>query len=166
MVQIGTREDEEKPRFASLPSSLNLNDVTLEEALECFALPRVLGEYENGEEISANNGRYGPYVKLGKDFFSIPKGEKAEDIELARAVEIIREGLERKSKSVIHDFGEIQVLNGRYGPYIKSGKNNYKIPKDVEPEGLDEASCKKIIEEAPPKGSRKGKNKVSKDVTA
>ena len=166
MVQIGTREDEEKPRFASLPSSLNLNDVTLEEALECFALPRVLGEYENGKEISANNGRYGPYVKLGKDFFSIPKGENAENIEFARAVEIIREGLERKSKSVIHDFGEIQVLNGRYGPYIKSGKNNYKIPKDVEPEGLDEASCKKIIEEAPPKGSRKGKNKVSKDVTA
>ena len=166
MVQIGTREDEEKPRFASLPSSLNLNDVTLEEALECFALPRVLGEYENGEEISANNGRYGPYVKLGKDYFSIPKGEKAEDIKLVRAVEIIREGLEIKSKKVIHDFGEIQVLNGRYGPYIKSGKNNYKIPKDVEPEGLDEDSCKKIIEEAPPKGSRGGKNKVSKNVTA
>ena len=166
MVQIGTREDEEKPRFASLPSSLNLNDVTLEEALECFALPRVLGEYENGEEISANNGRYGPYVKLGKDFFSIPKGEDPMNIELARAVEIIREGLEIKNKRVIHDFGEIQVLNGRYGPYIKSGKNNYKIPKDVEPEGLDEDSCKKIIEEAPPKGSKGGKNKVSKNVTA
>ena len=105
-------------------------------------------------------------MKLGKDFFSIPKGENAEKIELARAVEIIREGLERKSKSVIHDFGEIQVLNGRYGPYIKSGKNNYKIPKGVEPKGLDEASCKKIIEEAPPKGSRRGKNKVSKNVTA
>ena len=72
----------------------------------------------------------------------------------------------RKNKRVIHDFGEIQVLNGRYGPYIKFGKNNYKIPKDVEPEGLDEASCKKIIEEAPPKGSRGGKNKVSKNVTA
>ena len=166
MVQIGAREDEEKPRFSSLPSSLNLNDVTLEEALECFALPRVLGEYENGEEISANNGRYGPYVKLGKDFFSIPKGEKAENIELARAVEIIREGLERKSKSVIHDFGEIQVLNGRYGPYIKSGKNNYKIPKDVEPEGLDQASCQKIIEDAPPKGNRGGRKKASKNVTA
>ena len=90
--------------------------------------------------------------KLGKDFFSIPKGEKAENIELVRAVEIIREGLEIKSKSVIHDFGEIKVLNGRYGPYIKSGKNNYKIPKDVEPEVLDEDSCKKIIEESPPKG--------------
>ena len=103
-------------------------------------------------------------VPLG--FLGIPKGEKAEDIELARAEEIIREGLEIKSKRVIHAFGEIQVLNGRYGPYIKFGKNNYKIPKDVEPEGLDEASCKKIIEEAPPKGSRKGKNKVSKDLTA
>ena len=166
MVQIGSREDEEKPRFASLPSSLNLNDVTLEEALECFALPRALGKYENGEEITVNNGRYGPYVKLGKEFFSIPKGEDPMNIELERAVEIIREGLEIKNKRIIHDFGEIQVLNGRYGPYIKSGKNNYKIPKDIEPTGLDENSCKKIIEEAPPKGSRGGRNKVSKNVTA
>ncbi len=166
MVQIGSREDEEKPRFASLPSSLNLNDVTLEEALECFALPRALGEYENGEEIIVNNGRYGPYVKLGKEFFSIPKGEDPMNIELERAVEIIREGLEIKNKRVIHDFGEIQVLNGRYGPYIKSGKNNYKIPKDIEPTGLDETSCKKIIEEAPPKGSSGGRKKVSKNVTA
>ena len=85
---------------------------------------------------------------------------------MIRAVEIIREGLEIKSKSVIHDFGEIKVLNGRYGPYIKSGKNNYKIPKNVEPEVLDEDSCKKIIEESPPKGSRRGRNKVSKNITA
>ena len=143
-----------------------MNDVTLEEALECFALPRVLGEYENGEEILANNGRYGPYVKLGKDFFSIPKGEKAENIELVRAVEIIREGLEIKSKSVIHDFGEIKVLNGRYGPYIKSGKNNYKIPKDVEPEVLDEDSCKKIIEESPQKVVGEEETKSQKNITA
>ncbi len=166
MVQIGSREDEEKPRFASLPSSLNLNDVTLDEALECFALPRSLGEYENGEEISVNIGRYGPYVKLGKEFFSIPKGEDPMNIELERAVEIIQEGLERKNKRIILDFGEIQVLNGRYGPYIKSGKNNYKIPKDIEPTGLDEDSCKKIIEEAPPKGNRGGRKKVSKNITA
>ena len=166
MVQIGSREDEEKPRFASLPSSLNLNDVTLDEALECFALPRALGEYENGEEISVNIGRYGPYVKLDKEFFSIPKGEDPMNIELERAVEIIQEGLERKNKRIILDFGEIQVLNGRYGPYIKSGKNNYKIPKDIEPTGLDEDSCKKIIEEAPPKGNRGGRKKVSKNITA
>ena len=166
MVQIGTREDEEKPRFASLPGSLNLNEVTLEEALECFALPRELGKHENGEVITVNSGRYGPYVKLGKDFFSLPKGEDPMKIELAQAMEIIREGLEKKTKRVIHDFGDMQVLNGRYGPYIKSGKNNYKIPKDVEPEGLDEDSCKKIIAEAHPKGSKGGKNKLSKNVTA
>ena len=166
MVQIGKREDEEKPRFASLPDSLNLNDVSLEEAMDCFALPRTLGNHENGEKIIVNNGRFGPYVKLGKNFFSLPKGEDPLKTDLAQAIEIIREGLEKKAKSTIHDFGEILVLDGRYGPYIKSGKKNYKIPKGIEPESLDEAACLKIITEAPPpKAGRGGKNKSSKKKT-
>ncbi len=167
MVQIGTREDEEKPRFASLPDNLNLNDVSFEEAMECFALPRTLGNYENGEEIIVNNGRFGPYVKLGKNFFSLPKGEDPLKTDLAQAIEIVREGLEKKAKSTIHDFGEILVLDGRYGPYIKSGKKNYKIPKGIAPESLDEAACHKIIAEAPPpKAGRGGKNKATKKKTA
>ena len=166
MVQIGKREDEEKPRFASLPDSLNLNDVSFEEAMECFALPRTLGNHENGEEIIVNNGRFGPYVKLGKNFFSLPKGEDPLNTDLAQAIEIIREGLEKKAKSTIHDFGDILVLDGRYGPYIKSGKKNYKIPKGIEPESLDEAACLKIIAEAPPpKAGRGGKNKSAKKKT-
>jgi DNA topoisomerase-1 len=166
MVQIGTREDEEKPRFASLPDNLNLKDVSFEEAMECFALPRTLGNYENGEEIIVNNGRFGPYVKLGKNFFSLPKGEDPLKTDLAQAIEIVREGLEKKAKSTIHDFGEILVLDGRYGPYIKSGKKNYKIPKGIEPASLDEAACHKIIAEAPPPKARGGKNKATKKKTA
>ena len=167
MVQIGTRDDEEKPRFASLPSNLNLNEVTFEEAMECFALPRTLGNYENGEEIIVNNGRFGPYVKLGKNFFSLPTGDDPLKTELAQAVEIIREGLEKKAKSTIHDFGDILVLDGRYGPYIKSAKKNYKIPKGVDPVSLDEAACLKIIAEAPPpKGFKGRKNKTAKKQTA
>ena len=167
MVQIGTHEDEEKPRFASLPGNLNLNEVTFEEAMECFALPRTLGNYENGEQIIVNNGRYGPYVKLGKNFFSLPKGDDPLNTDLAQAMEIIREGLEKKAKSTIHDFGDILVLEGRYGAYIKSGRKNYKIPKGVDPESLDEAACHKIIVEAPPpKGYKGGKNKIAKKRTA
>ena len=167
MVQIGTREDEEKPRFASLPDNLNLNEVSFEEAMECFALPRMLGKYENGEEIIVNNGRFGPYVKLGKFFFSLPKSEDPLKIELDQAIEIVREGLEKKARSTIHDFGDILVLEGRYGPYIKFGKKNYKIPKGIEPESLDEVACQKIIAEAPPsRANRGGKNKSAKKKTA
>jgi len=163
MVQIGTREDEEKPRFASLPSDLNLNEVTFEEAMECFALPLTLGTHESGEEIIVNNGRYGPYVRLGKEFFSLPKGEDPLKTNIETALEIIREGLEKKAKSTIHDFGEIRVIDGRFGPYIKSGKSNYKIPKGVEPETLDEAACLKIIAETPSsKGRKGGKRKFTK----
>ena len=167
MVQIGTYEDEEKPRFASLPSNLNLNEVTYEEAMKCFALPRTLGNYESGEEIIVNNGRYGAYVRMGKDFFSLPEGEDPLNTSLEAAHEIIREGLEKKEKNTIHDFGEIRVINGRFGPYIKSGKKNYKIPKGVEPEKLDELACQKIIAEAPhSKGNKGGKRRFIKKGTA
>ena len=135
--------------------------------MECFALPRTLGNYENGEQIIVNNGRYGPYVKLGKNFFSLPKGDDPLNTDLAQAMEIIREGLEKKAKSTIHDFGDILVLVGRYGAYIKSGRKNYKIPKGVDPESLDEAACHKIIVEAPPpKGYKGEKNKIAKKRTA
>ena len=166
MVQIGTHEDEEKPRFASLPSNINLNEVTFEEAMKCFSLPRTLGNYENGEEIIVNNGRYGPYIKLGKDFFSLPTGENPLNTSLEDAKQIIREGLEKKQKSLIHDFGDIKVIEGRFGPYIKSGKKNYKIPKGIDPGSLKESACKKIISEAPAKSKRNRKRLISKKKTA
>ena len=165
MVQIGTREDEEKPRFASLPSNINLNEVTFEEAMKCFALPRSLGKYKNGEEIIVNNGRYGPYIKLGKDFFSLPKGEDPLGISLINAKKIIIEGLEKKQKSIICDFGEIKVIDGPYGPYIKLGKKNHKIPKGINPETLDEKACQKIIESTS-QSNRGKKKKMSNKQTA
>jgi len=93
---------------------------------------------------------------MGKDFFSLPKGEDPLKTSLEAAQEIIREGLEKKAKNTIHDFGKILVIDGRFGPYIKSGKKNYKIPKSVDPEKLDELACQKIIAEAPPSKSNKG----------
>jgi DNA topoisomerase-1 len=155
MVQIGTKDDEEKPRFASLPEGKSMQEITLEEALGCFALPRALGEDASGNEIVIGRGRFGPYVKSGKDYHSLPKGEDPFSIDLERALELVRAGEEAKAKKVIHDFGELQVLRGPYGPYIKFNKKNYKIPKGVEAETLDEPMCRKIIEEAPPPGTKK-----------
>ena len=159
MVQIGTREDVEKPRFASLPKGSSLTEITLEEALECFKLPRTLGENEEGEEIQANIGRFGPYVRIGKEFFSLPKDLGPMDVELDQALEIIREGREAKAKKTLHQFGEIQVLNGRYGPYIKKGKDNYRIPKGTDAETIDEETCLQIIKDNPPTGKRRGRAK-------
>ena len=149
----------QKPRFASLPSNFNLNEVTYEEAMECFALPRTLGNYESGEEIIVNNGRYGPYVRIGKKFFSLPKGEDPLNTSLETANKIISEGLEKIEKSTIKKFDEIQVLSGRFGPYIKSGNKNYKIPKGYDPEKLEKSDCQKIIAEAPHSKVNKGDKK-------
>ena len=175
MVQIGTREDEEKPQFASLPSNVNLNEVTFEEAMKCFELPRSLGDYKssnendldfNGEEIIVNKGRYGPYIKVGKKFFSLPVENHPMEVSLEEAQKIIVEGLEKIQKSIIQDFGEIKIIDGRFGPYIKSGKKNYKIPKGLEPENLDLKACENIITESLSK-SKKGKyKKLEKKQTA
>ncbi len=155
MVQIGTKDDEEKPKFASIPEGRSMHELSLEDALGCFALPRDLGENPEGQPISVGRGRFGPYVKVGSAYHSLPKGEDPFSVDLERALEIIKEGEEAKAKKTIHDFGEIQVLNGPYGPYIKYNKRNYKIPKDVDAPSLDEPACRKIIEEAPPPGTKK-----------
>ncbi len=152
LAQIGTKDDEEKPLFASLPKDKGLQDITLEEALTLFNLPRTLGKYEGGEDVIVNNGRFGPYVKVGKEFFSI-KEDDPYTIEFEKALEIVKEGKEKKAKSIIKVFEkeDIHILEGRYGPYIKQGKKNYKIPKDKEALELTLEDCKKIIVEAPEK---------------
>ena len=149
MVQIGTKDDEDKPKFASLPKEMRLDEVKLEDILHLFDLPRTLGTDPEGEEITTNNGRFGPYVKKGKAFFSI-KGEDPYTIELARALEIIKELEEKKAKALLHTFENInvEVREGRYGPYIKQEKDNYKIPKTYDVDKLTEAECTAIIEEA------------------
>jgi DNA topoisomerase-1 len=145
-VQIGTKEGEEKPTFSSLPKDVKLDKITLEEALNMFRLPRDLGKTIDGEEILVNIGRYGPYVKYGKSFVSLEKEDDPYTITLERAKVLIEKKKEADKNKFINTYGDIQVLNGRYGPYIKKGKKNYKIPKKgKKPEELTEADCKEII---------------------
>jgi len=159
MVQIGTVDEEEKPRFAKLLPTQDIASITYEDAMDLFKLPRVLGKNEEGVEIKANIGRYGPYVQLNRTFVSIPEEFTVHTITLEKATELIKEKLEADANRVIHDFAdaEIQVLKGRYGPYIKQGRNNFRIPKDVEPESLTQEKCEEIIANAPPKRGRRKK---------
>ena len=148
VIQIGSAEDEEKPRFAQLPKGMTLETITLEEALECFKLPRVLGEFE-GKELSVGVGRFGPYVRVDKAFVSIPKGMDPLAISLEEAVELVvakREAAENKIIKTFADDADLQVLNGRYGPYIAYKKKNYKIPENIEPADLTVEACFKLME--------------------
>lgn len=159
MVQIGETTEEEKPRFASLQKDQSIATITLDEALKLFLLPRKLGEH-NGEELSVAIGRFGPYVRHGKTFASISKDieEDVYSIGFDKAVELIEAKKEADRNKTIKTFDEnsdVQVLNGRYGPYIKIGRDNFKIPKDIEPKELTLADCLRIAEESPKKGGRK-----------
>ena len=160
MVQIGDVEDEEeKPRFASLRDGQYIESISLEEALDLFKLPRVLGEYE-GKEVKANIGRFGPYVQLEKTYASIPKELDPYDIELDKAVELLLEKKKEAENRIIKEFDEnedVKVLNGRYGPYIKVGKKNVRIPKDKEPAELTLEECLDLAEKAPAK--KRGRRK-------
>lgn len=157
-VQIGTKEDEEKPQFAPLPKELDMQKVELKDVMHLFDLPRVLGE-KDGEKVKANVGRFGPYVQVGKTYYSI-KEDDPYTISFERALEVIKAEEERKAKALILEFKDedIRVLEGRYGPYIKHGKTNAKIPKDRDPAKLTLEDCQKILAEAPKKrGFRRGK---------
>lgn len=148
VIQIGTVEDEEKPRFAQLAKGQSLETITLEEALEAFKLPRDLGEHE-GQTVTVGTGRFGPYVRYDKLFVAIPKNMDPMQVTLEEAVELIRNKQTAQEKKFIKTFEadpEMQVLNGRYGPYINYQKKNYKIPENVEPADLNLAACFKIIE--------------------
>jgi len=160
MVQVGDEQlDGEKPQFASLRGNQSINSITLEEALELFKLPRELGEFE-GQMLKANVGRFGPYVQQGRLFASIPKEEDPMTITFDRAVELIKIKKEEDAKKVIKLFPEnedVQLLNGRWGPYLKIGKKNFKLPKDVEPEKLKLEECIEISKNQPTKARKKKK---------
>jgi len=156
-VQLGTRDDEEKPKFASLRPGQHMDDLTLEQALELFKLPRTVGEWEDGYPIKVAVGRFGPYAQYGtKKYVSLKKEDDPYTITLERALQLIREKREIEAARLIRDFPEagIQVLNGRYGPYITDGKKNGKIPKDREPVSLTLEECQAILAAAP---ERKGR---------
>lgn len=149
MLQRGATEDEEKPAFAPLPSGVSLEDVTLEQALTMFQLPRIVGTTEDGQDIKANIGRFGPYVQIDKNYVSI-KPLDPFTITEAEARGLYKAKLEKDANKYIKEFDSgIKVVNGPYGPYITDGKKNAKIPKDVEPKDLTEEQCKKLIDEAP-----------------
>ncbi len=153
-VQLGTKDDEEKPRFASLRPTQRMDSITLEEALELFTLPRTLGQTPGGEPIKVAIGRFGPYVQFGPKKFVSIKDDDPYTIELARAEELIRAKEELDANRTILDFPEagIQVLNGRFGPYITDRVKNAKIPKDRDPKSLTLDECRELIAAAPERG--------------
>jgi DNA topoisomerase-1 len=157
-VQIGTKDDEEKPKFAGLRPGQKMDKITLAEAMELFKLPRTLGETEAGDTIVANVGRFGPYVKYGAKYASLKEDDPYE-ITLERAREVIRLKQEADAARLILDFPDagIQVLNGRYGPYITDKKKNAKIPKDREPKSITLEEAIAMIAAAPERGGRFGR---------
>ena len=147
VVQIGTAGDNEKPRFAQLKKDMSIETITLEEALELFKLPRTLGEYE-GKTVTIGTGRYGPYVHNNGMYTSLPKTIDPLEITLAEAIQLIREKKDAEAQKHIKKFEEepeLEILNGRYGPYISYKGNNYKIPKDIIPQDLNLDACREII---------------------
>ena len=163
VVQVGLASDTEKPRFAQLQKGQSIDTITLDEALELFALPRTLGEYE-GEIVVVNVGRFGPYVQLGKQYVSLPAGTDPMTLTLEEGVELIEKKRQFEQQRQIKTFAEnpdVEILNGRYGPYIAMGGKNYKIPTGTDPASLDLAACMAIIEKAAEKSAtpRRRKNK-------
>jgi DNA topoisomerase I len=149
MLQLGDTESEEKPQFAPMPKGARIETVTLEQALKAFELPRTVGQTEDGQDIKANIGRFGPYIQVGKLFVSI-KPLDPHDVTLEQALELYAAKLKAEAEKHIADFGEIKVLNGRFGPYVTDGEKNAKIAKDVDPKTLDEAAARKILDEYVP----------------
>ena len=158
MVQVGDEKvDGEKALFASLQPNQSIGNISLEDALKLFQLPRVVGQYEE-QDMKVNNGRFGPYVQVGKIFASIPKGEDPMSITYERSLEIYLEKLQVEANRLIKSFDErpdIQLLNGRYGPYMKIGKDNFKLPKGTEAEKLSLEECIEISKSDAAKPAKK-----------
>ena len=160
VVQIGSADDEVKPRFAQLPSGKSIETITLDEALELFRLPRNIGEYE-GDIVTIGSGRFGPYVQHGGKYVSLPKEMDPMTVTLADAIKLIAEKREQERQRHIKSFEEdstMQVLNGRFGPYITCDGKNYRLPKSLHERAaqLTYAECKEIVDKAPePKARRK-----------
>lgn len=161
MVQIGSAEDQEKPRFARLEKGMSIETITLDEALKLFTLPRKLGEYE-GAEVKVSNGRYGPYVQCNGTFVSLPAGTDPMTINLQEAIGLIENKRQTEAKRHIKKFDEepdLEIMNGRYGPYIAYKGNNYKIPEGITPEDLNLEACLSLVklQSDPDRPKRKGR---------
>ncbi|MDO4871439.1 MAG: type I DNA topoisomerase [Candidatus Saccharibacteria bacterium] len=161
MLQLGSTDSNDKPIFAPMPKNAKIETVTLEQALKMFELPRIVGQTEDGQDIKANIGRFGPYIQIGKLFVSI-KPEDPHTITLEKARELYADKLEAEKAKNIADLGDgIKVLNGRYGPYITNGTKNVKIPKDIDPKNIDRIKADEMLAGAP-ESKRRGRAKKTK----
>ena len=164
-VQLGKKDDEEKARFASIPKNISLERITLKEALVLLQLPKILGKDNNGDDIKVNIGRFGPYIQVKSEYFSL-KEDDPYTIELTRALEVIKELKELKAKALIKDFpdDDTQLIIGRFGPYIKQKKKNYKLPKTLSDEKIKKLTIEEInkIVKNQPKNRTSGYNKTKK----
>jgi DNA topoisomerase-1 len=162
-VQIGTRDDEEKPRFAGLRPGQKMDTITLADGLQLFQLPRKLGANSEGETLEANIGRFGPYIKYGSKYASL-KEDDPYTITLERAIEVVEAKKLADANRIIQDFGidDIQVLNGRYGPYITDKLRNARIPKERDPKTLTLDECRELLAAAP---QRPGRGRFAKKKT-
>ncbi|MFZ2234757.1 MAG: DNA topoisomerase I [Dokdonella sp.] len=163
-AQIGTKDDEEKPKFASLRPGQSMHTISAEDALELFKLPRDLGPNPEGEAVTVGVGRFGPFVKIGSTYASLAKEDDPYTIDFERAMTLVRERAELLANRIITDFGNgTQVLNGRYGPYITDGNKNARMPKDRDPKTLTATECAELIAAAPdrPKRGSFGKKKTA-----
>lgn len=162
VVQIGTAEDKEKPRFSQLPSNKSMNDITLSEALELFKLPRTIGEFE-GKTVTIGAGRFGPYILHDKEYTSLPKEDDPMTITLDEATELIKKKRLQEAQRHLKKFAEdenMEVMNGRFGPYIAYNGKNYRMPKSLHEKAaeLTYEECMDVVKNAPePKTSRRKK---------
>lgn len=168
-AQIGSVDDEEKPKFAGLQPGLRLETITLEEALDLFKLPRALGYTPEGEEVSAGIGRFGPYIRYGSKFVSM-KDDDPHTIELSTALELVAAKKQADLDRILVTFDDtdVQILKGRWGPFITDGKKNARMPKEREPDSMTLEECLAALEAAPDKRSRKkgSKKKAAKKKAA
>ena len=164
IVQIGSASDDEKPRFAQMKPGQTLETITLEEALGLFSLPRTLGEYE-GATVTIGAGRFGPYIKYGNAYVTLPKTHDPLTVTLEEATALIEEKQKAEAQRVIKKFDEepeLQVLNGRFGPYIAYKGSNYKLPKNVTPAELSLEECLEIVNKQQEGGKAPAKRRYTK----
>lgn len=169
MLQLGSQDDDEKPQFAPLPRGAKIETVTLEQALEAFKLPRIVGQTPDGVDIRANVGRFGPFIQIGtktktaSPLYVSLKTDDPRDITLDRALELYAEKLKLEAEKNIADFGDgIKVLNGRFGPYITDGSKNAKIPKDTDPMTITHDQAKALLKDAKPGKKRPARRTTKK----
>ncbi|MDD3761820.1 MAG: DNA topoisomerase I [Nevskiales bacterium] len=160
-VQIGTKEDPDKPRFASLRANQRIDTITLDDALALFSLPRTLGQLPSGEDVQVNIGRFGPYVRYGSTFVSLKKDDDPYTIELPRAIELIEQKKAALEAATLKTFGDtgIKIIKGRFGPYITDGKRRARIPKGKTAEDLSVFECEAYLAEAEKAAPKKGATK-------